>query len=217
MKYIIHCLSLVLLVFDCEKYSNRSLEKKDKNLLSYVDPFIGTGGHDHTYLETTMPFGMMQLYPDARLDGANDKAPLGIFEIFYWSGAMSGRFAKSFQTRIINPNRVLGIFTSMSIILILTSVSTSGFMSMWSILAVGLFNSIIFPTIFTLSINSIVKSKPKVSGLLCTAIVGGAIIHFICGNLIDSFGFNIAFIFISLCYSYILWFGCKNSKKITIT
>ena len=148
------------------------------------------------------------------LNGADDKALLGIFVIFYWSGAMIGRFVGSYLTRIMNPGKVLGVFASMAIILILTSVSTTGLVSMWSILGVGLFNSIMFPTIFTLSINGIGKLKPKGSGLLCTAIVGGAIIPFICGNLIDSFGFNIAFLFISLCYSYILWFGYKNSKNI---
>jgi len=146
------------------------------------------------------------------LNGADDKALLGIFVIFYWSGAMIGRFVGSYLTRIMNPGKVLGVFASMAIILILTSVSTTGLVSMWSILGVGLFNSIMFPTIFTISINGIGKLKPKGSGLLCTAIVGGAIIPFICGNLIDSFGFNIAFIFISFCYAYILWFGYKNSN-----
>ncbi len=146
------------------------------------------------------------------LNGADDKALLGIFVIFYWSGAMIGRFVGSYLTRIMNPGKVLGVFASMAIILILTSVSTTGLVSMWSILGVGLFNSIMFPTIFTISINGIGKLKPKGSGLLCTAIVGGAIIPFICGNLIDSFGFDIAFIFISFCYAYILWFGYKNSN-----
>ena len=69
MKYIIRCLSIVILLLGCEKYSNHSLEKKGKNLLSYVNPFIGTGGHGHTYPGATMPFGMMQLSPDTRLDG----------------------------------------------------------------------------------------------------------------------------------------------------
>ncbi|TJY31718.1 sugar MFS transporter [Pontimicrobium aquaticum] len=148
------------------------------------------------------------------LDGADDKALLGIFVIFYWSGAMIGRFVGSYLTRIMKPGKVLGIFATIAITLILISISTTGLVSMWSILAVGLFNSIMFPTIFTLSIDGIGELKPKASGLLCTAIVGGAIIPFVCGSLIDLFGFKIAFIFITLCYSYILWFGYRNSKKI---
>ncbi len=146
------------------------------------------------------------------LDGADDKALLGIFVIFYWSGAMIGRFVGSYLTKIMKPGKVLSIFASIAILLIIISISTTGLLSMWSILAVGLFNSIMFPTIFTLAISGIGKLKPKGSGLLCMAIVGGAVIPFICGNLIDFIGFKLAFLFITICYSYILYYGYRNSK-----
>lgn len=146
------------------------------------------------------------------LDGADDKALLGIFVIFYWSGAMIGRFVGSYLTKIMKPGKVLSIFASIAILLIIISISTTGLLSMWSILAVGLFNSIMFPTIFTLAISGIGKLKPKGSGLLCMAIVGGAIIPFICGNLIDFIGFKLAFLFITICYGYILYYGYRNSK-----
>ena len=147
------------------------------------------------------------------LDGADDKALLGIFVIFYWSGAMIGRFVGSYLTKIMKPGKVLGIFASIAILLIIISISNTGLISMWSILAVGLFNSIMFPTIFTLAIDGIGDLKPKGSGLLCMAIVGGAIIPLICGNLIDDLGFKLAFLFITICYGYIFWYGYKNSKK----
>lgn len=147
------------------------------------------------------------------LDGADSKAVIGIFVMFYWSGAMIGRFVGSYLTRIIKPGKVLGIFATIAIILILVSISTTGLVSMWSILAVGLFNSIMFPTIFTLSIDGIGDLKPKGSGLLCTAIVGGALIPPLYGYLTDQIGFKTALFFIIICYSYILWFGYKNSKK----
>ncbi len=70
-----------------------------------------------------------------------------------------------------------------------------------------------FPTIFTLSLDGLGELKPKASGLLCTAIFGGAIISPIYGLLTDNIGFKMAFIFIILCYGYILWFGYRNSKK----
>ncbi|MFT5216101.1 MAG: FHS family L-fucose permease-like MFS transporter [Glaciecola sp.] len=146
------------------------------------------------------------------LDGADDKALLGIFVIFYWSGAMIGRFVGSYLTKIMKPGKVLSIFASIAILLIIISISTTGLLSMWSILAVGLFNSIMFPTIFTLAISGIGELKPKGSGLLCMAIVGGAIIPFICGNLIDFIGFKLAFLFITICYGYILYYGYRNSK-----
>jgi FHS family L-fucose permease-like MFS transporter len=147
------------------------------------------------------------------LEGADDKALLGIFVIFYWSGAMIGRFVGSYLTRIIKPGTVLGIFATMAIALIIISMNTNGYVAMWSILAVGLFNSIMFPTIFTLAIDGLGELKPKASGLLCTAIFGGAIISPVYGLLTDNIGFKMAFIFIILCYGYILWFGYRNSKK----
>ncbi len=143
----------------------------------------------------------------------DNKAIVGVFVTFYWSGAMIGRFIGSYLTKIMKPGKVLGIFATLAISLIIISISTSGLLSMWSILAVGLFNSIMFPTIFTLAIDGIGELKPKGSGLLCTAIVGGAIIPPLYGKFTDNFGFKIALIFIILCYGYILWYGYRNSKK----
>jgi FHS family L-fucose permease-like MFS transporter len=144
---------------------------------------------------------------------SDNKAIVGVFVTFYWSGAMIGRFAGAYLTKIMKPGNVLGIFATIAIALIFISISTTGLISMWSILAVGLFNSIMFPTIFTLAINGIGDLKPKASGLLCMAIVGGAIIPPLFGLLTDFIGFKMALLFIIICYGYILWYGYKNSKN----
>jgi FHS family L-fucose permease-like MFS transporter len=144
---------------------------------------------------------------------ADPKSLLGIFVIFYWGGAMIGRFVGAYLTKIMTPGKVLTIFASVAIVMILISISSSGLISMWSILAVGLFNSIMFPTIFTLSLEGLGDLKAQASGLLCMAIVGGAIIPFIFGSVIDGFGFKIAFILTIVCYGYILYFGKVKSKK----
>ncbi len=144
---------------------------------------------------------------------SDSKAIVGVFVTFYWSGAMIGRFAGAYLTKIIKPGKVLGIFAAIAILLILISIGTTGLVSMWSILAVGLFNSIMFPTIFTLAIDGIGALKPKASGMLCTAIVGGAIIPPTFGFLTDQIGFKSALFFVILCYGYILYFGFKNSRK----
>jgi FHS family L-fucose permease-like MFS transporter len=144
---------------------------------------------------------------------ADPKSLLGIFVIFYWGGAMIGRFVGAYLTKIITPGKVLIIFASFAVAMILISINTTGLISMWSILAVGLFNSIMFPTIFTLSLEGLGDLKAQASGLLCIAIVGGAIIPFIFGSLIDGFGFKIAFILTILCYGYILYFGSIKAKK----
>ena len=144
---------------------------------------------------------------------SDPKSLLGIFVIFYWGGAMIGRFIGSYLTKIMAPGKVLAIFATLAIVMILISINTVGLLSMWSILAVGLFNSIMFPTIFTLSLEGLGDLKAQASGLLCMAIVGGAVIPFIFGSLIDGFGFKTAFILAIICYGYILFFGRFKSKK----
>lgn len=142
---------------------------------------------------------------------SDPKSLLGIFIIFYWGGAMIGRFIGAYLTKIMSPGRVLSIFASLAIILIIISINTVGLLSMWSILAVGLFNSIMFPTIFTLTLRGLGDLKAQASGLLCMAIVGGAIIPFAFGSLIDGFGFKTAFILTIVCYGYILYYGMIKS------
>ena len=146
--------------------------------------------------------------------GSDPKSLLGIFVIFYWGGAMIGRFVGAYLTKIMSPGKVLSIFASLAITMILISINTSGLVSMWSILAVGLFNSIMFPTIFTLSLEGLGDLKAQASGLLCMAIVGGAIIPFAFGSLIDGFGFKTAFLLTILCYGYILFFGRFKTRKV---
>ena len=138
---------------------------------------------------------------------SDPKSLLGIFVIFYWGGAMIGRFIGAYLTKIISPGKVLAIFAILAVAMILISIATTGLISMWSILAVGLFNSIMFPTIFTLSLEGLGHLKAQASGLLCMAIVGGAIVPFIFGGLIDNFGFKTAFILTLICYAYIWYFG----------
>ena len=142
------------------------------------------------------------------------KAIVGSFVVFYWSGAMVGRFIGAYLTRIFSPSKVLSVFAILAISMILISMNTFGLVSMWSILAVGLFNSIMFPTIFTLTIDGMGDLKPQVSGLLCTAIVGGALIPPIYGLLTDNIGFKLALSLLILCYGYIVIFGyLKNKEK----
>lgn len=143
------------------------------------------------------------------------KAIVGVFVTFYWSGAMIGRFAGAYLTKIIQPGRVLSIFATIAMLLIFVSINSSGLVAMWSILAVGLFNSIMFPTIFTLAIDGVGELTPQGSGLLCTAIVGGAIIPPLFGKFVDLFGFKTALFFILLCYGYIFYYGIRNGKQKT--
>ncbi len=108
------------------------------------------------------------------------------------------------------PGRTLAILAFCAATLVIVSMLTNGAFAMWSILAVGLFNSIMFPTIFTLAIDGLGKHTGQGSGILCTAIVGGAIMPVIQGMFADSIGIHHAFILPVLCYVYIAYYGMKG-------
>ncbi len=145
------------------------------------------------------------------------KGVVGTFVIFYWGGAMIGRLVGSYLTRIIAPGKVLVIFTIGAIFLLILTMTTGGLFSMWTVLGIGLFNSIMFPTIFTLAIDGLGDLKPKGSGLLCTAIVGGAFIPPLLGLAADTIGFKMAFIIPIICYAYIMYYGWSGHKHVAST
>jgi FHS family L-fucose permease-like MFS transporter len=135
------------------------------------------------------------------------KAVLGAFVTLYWGGAMIGRFAGAYLMRFVSSGKLLIIFGILAISMIGISVSTSGTTAMFSILAVGLFNSIMFPTIFSLALNGLYNLKAQGSGLLVMGIVGGAVIPKLTGVLADATSLKIALGVLVLCYAYIIHYG----------
>ncbi len=156
-----------------------------------------------------------RVFKGAELSQIDGKAIVGTFVIFYWGGAMAGRFIGSYLTQKFNPARVLSLFALGSISMLLLTIFTSGFFAMWTVLFVGIFNSIMFPTIFTLSIEGMGSFKPQGSGILCTAIFGGAVIPPLFGYIVDVSNFNIAFFLPIVCYIYVLWFGAFMVRRIS--
>lgn len=146
------------------------------------------------------------------LSNVDQKGIVAAFVMFYWMGAMVGRFIGALLTRIFVPGKVLALFGAGAIIMIIISMMTLGFVSMGSILLVGLFNSIMFPTIFTLAIEQLGDMKPKGSGILCTAICGGAFIPPLYGLFTDLAGFKIALLLLIACYGYIMYYGWSSGK-----
>jgi FHS family L-fucose permease-like MFS transporter len=128
---------------------------------------------------------------------------------FYWGGAMIGRFIGTFTLRMWKPGKVLAVHSIAAVGLVLISMGTHGSVAMWSIIAVGLFNSIMFPTIFTLAIDGLGPHTSQGSGILCMAIVGGAIIPVVQGALADAIGIHYGFVIAAACYLYIAWYGAK--------
>jgi MFS transporter, FHS family, L-fucose permease len=127
---------------------------------------------------------------------------------FYWGGALVGRFIGAYLLSRVSPGKMLAAVATGSIALILISANTSGAVSGWSLLAIGLCNSIMFPTIFALASEGLGKRTAEGSGVIATAIVGGAIIPPLTGMLADTSGsLHFALLLPALCYGIILAYG----------
>ena len=137
----------------------------------------------------------------------------GKFVSLYWGGAMVGRFIGAALLQQMKPQSVLTACAIAVIVLVLISTNTSGNLAMYSIIAIGLFNSIMFANIFTMSMEGLGKFTGQGSGILCMAIVGGAIVPVVTGMLADFAGLQKALMITILCYGYILYFGYSRYKR----
>ncbi|MCP1660340.1 sugar MFS transporter [Neisseria perflava] len=142
-----------------------------------------------------------------------DHASAAKYLSFYWGGAMVGRFLGSAVMAKIAPNKCLAFNASVAVALILVAMmATNGDVAMWALLLIGLFNSIMFPTIFSLSTKGLGRFTSTASGVLCTAIVGGAVVPVVQGWAADNYGLLNSFIVSAICYLYIVFFAVKGYK-----
>ena len=145
--------------------------------------------------------------------GAMTEKTAAVYVSFYWGFAMVGRFIGSAVLQKIQANRLLGAVAIAAFALVTVSMLTFGHLAMWSIILVGLFNSVMFPSIFTLGIAGLGPLTGKGSGLLVAAIVGGAIIPVAEGALADRIGIHHAFVLPALCYIYIAYYGFVGCRR----
>jgi FHS family L-fucose permease-like MFS transporter len=131
---------------------------------------------------------------------------------FYWGGAMVGRFIGAALMQKIAPRKLLATAAAVDVLLLLTTMLSHGQVAVWSVVAIGLFNSIMFPTIFTLGIDRLGPLTGKASSLLIMAIVGGAVIPLLQGVLADRIGIQQAFVLPLMCYLYIGFYGVNGSR-----
>jgi FHS family L-fucose permease-like MFS transporter len=130
----------------------------------------------------------------------------------YWGGALVGRFIGFAVMRYVSPGKTLAFNALGSILLVLVATFGDGKLAMWAILAVGLCNSIMFPAIFSLALHGLGKFTGQGSGILCMAIVGGAVVPFIQGWFADNLGLQPSFLVPAVCYLFILYFGIKYAN-----
>ena len=141
-------------------------------------------------------------------------AVAGGYLSLFWGGAMVGRFVGSFVLRYYKPGSVLAFNAFAAATLLAVAMVTAGPTAMWAIIAIGLFNSIMFPTIFTLAIEGLGRRTGEGSGVLCMAIVGGAIVPVAMGWLADHASLLYSFALPLVCYLYIAYYGRRGHRLV---
>ncbi|TGE22072.1 sugar MFS transporter [Hymenobacter aquaticus] len=185
-------------------WSYRHLVLGVVGIFAYVGAEVAIGSHIVNYL--ALP-DVLHLDPKA----AGDRV------LFYWGAAMIGRFSGAYLLQKFAPGKLLAFNAVGAAALVLISINTTGATAMWSLLAVGLMNSLMFSTIFTLAVARLGRHTEQASGLLCMAIVGGALIPMLFGAIADHSGLRMALLLPVLCYGYILWYGLRGSRRVVLS
>jgi MFS transporter, FHS family, L-fucose permease len=174
-------------------------------ILGVVAIFVYVGA------EVSIGSFLVNYFSQPYIGGLTEKAA-AVYVSFYWGAAMVGRFIGSALLTKLRTGPVLGVAAIVAGFLVTASMLSFGSVAMWTIIAVGLFNSIMFPSIFTLGIAGLGHLTGEGSGWLIAGIVGGAIIPVIQGALADNIGIHHAFILPVLCYLYIMYYGFSGSR-----
>ena len=219
LPYIVISLALVLLAIAIarsklpriERIEVDQREKKSDSIWQHPSLLFGALGiFAYVGAEVSIGSFLVSYFGQPEIAGLSPQTAAG-YVSFYWGGAMVGRFIGAAILQRIKTGYLLGICAVCSATLVTVSMLTSGHMAMWSMLAVGLFNSIMFPSIFALGVAELGPLTGSGSGLMNMAIVGGAIIPVIQGALADSVGIHHAFLLPVVCYLYILFFALRGS------
>ena len=220
MPYTVICVALVLLavvigMFNLPKIEtaeSRPGEKVNDSIWKHPNLVLGAIGI-FTYVGAEVSIGsfLVNYFGLPEIAGLAAKTAAG-YVSFYWGGAMIGRFLGAPLLRRVRPGYLLALCAICAGTLVSASMLLGGHTAMWSILVVGFFNSIMFPTIFSLGVAELGPLTGNGSGILNTAIVGGAILPVIQGAIADHVGIHHAFVLPVICYLFILFYGLSGSK-----
>jgi MFS transporter, FHS family, L-fucose permease len=182
----------------------RDLWKQRQLVLGALAIFLYVGA------EVSIGSFLINYFTQPNIGNMTVKAAAGLVSL-YWLSAMIGRFIGAAGLQKLSTRAVLGTVAVVACLLVVTSVLSHGWLAMVTIILVGLFNSVMFPSIFTLGVEGLGPLTAKGSGLMVQAIVGGAIIPVAEGALADHIGIHHAFVLPALCYIYIAYYGFKGS------
>lgn len=184
---------------------NDSIWKHLNLVFGAIAIFVYVGG------EVSIGSFLVNYFSQPEIGGLTERVAAS-FVAFYWGGAMVGRFIGSALLQKMSTRRLLGICAVCAAGLVTISMLSTGHVAMWSIILVGFFNSIMFPSIFTLGVAELGPLTGDGSGILIMAIVGGAIIPVTQGWIADKIGIHHAFFLPVICYLYILFFALSGSR-----
>ena len=187
-------------------------EKVNDSIWSHPSLVFGAIGI-FVYVGAEVSIGsfLVNYFTQPEIGGLTEKVAAS-FVAFYWGGAMVGRFIGSALLQKVSTRGLLGICAVCAAALVAMSMLTTGHVAMYSIILVGFFNSIMFPSIFTLGVAELGPLTGDGSGIMIMAIVGGAIIPVLQGAIADRIGIHHAFFLPVVCYLYILFFALSGSK-----
>ncbi|WP_111977730.1 L-fucose:H+ symporter permease [Algibacillus agarilyticus] len=155
---------------------------------------------------------LINFFGEADIAGLSE-AEAASYLTYFWGGAMVGRFIGALLMQRIKASSILSFNALAAALLVLLAILSQGYIALYAVLLVGLFNSIMFPTIFSLALTGLKERTSEGSGLLCLAIVGGAIVPLMQGVLADALGIQLSFILPGLCYLYIFYYGYKGYQQ----
>ncbi|WP_314342337.1 sugar MFS transporter [Simonsiella muelleri] len=198
---------------DARQIANQETEHNNDGKTSvwqYKHMILGAVGI-FCYVGGEVAIGSMMINVLEKVAGLSHETGANYLAI-YWGGAMVGRFVGTAVLNKFEPNKCLAFNASVVVVLILLAILLGGKVAMWCLLCIGLFNSIMFPTIFSLGTKGLGKFTGQASGIICTAIVGGAIIPVAQGAFADTIGLLPAYFVSAVCYCYIVYFALKGYK-----
>ena len=218
MPYTVICVALVLLAVVIGTFKLPKIEHAehrsgvDDTIWKHPNLILGAVGiFAYVGAEVSIGSFLVNFFGLPEIAGFSAKTAAG-FVSFYWGGSMIGRFLGAGLLRQIKPGNLLALCAICAATLVSVSMVLGGHTAMWSILAVGLFNSIMFPTIFSLGVAELGPLTGSGSGILTMAIVGGAVLPVVQGIIADHVGIHHAFLLPVLCYLYILFYGLRGSR-----
>src|SRR5229473_2027168 len=184
---------------------NDSIWKHPNLIFGAISIFVYVGA------EVSIGSFLVNYFSQPEIGGLTEKVTAS-FVAFYWGGAMVGRFIGSALLQKMSTGRLLGICAVCAGALVAISMLTTGHTAMYSIILVGFFNSIMFPSIFTLGVAELGPLTGDGSGIMIMAIVGGALIPVAQGAIADRIGIHHAFFLPVICYLYILFVALSGAK-----